>query len=63
MTRRRAVEGVDYTVEAGGRLVFAREYHLKRGYCCRGRCRNCPWKEAKEVVEMSEPNGADISRD
>jgi len=41
------VEGVDYYVESGGRLVFTEEYHLKRGYCCNGRCRHCPWKNGK----------------
>jgi hypothetical protein len=36
-------EGVDYTVDEQGRLIFTREYHLKRGYCCKNRCRNCPY--------------------
>jgi hypothetical protein len=26
-----------------GLLVFTREYHLKRGYCCQSGCRNCPY--------------------
>jgi hypothetical protein len=36
------VEGVDYVME-NGLLVFTREYHLKRGYCCQSGCRNCPY--------------------
>jgi hypothetical protein len=23
-------------------LVFTRQYHLRRGYCCGGGCRHCP---------------------
>ncbi|MCB0420156.1 MAG: hypothetical protein KDD61_04120 [Bdellovibrionales bacterium] len=36
------VEGIDYTVE-NGNWVFTKEYHLKRGYCCKSECRHCPW--------------------
>jgi hypothetical protein len=36
------VEGVDYYFE-NGLMVFTREYHLKRGYCCESGCRHCPW--------------------
>jgi len=32
----------DYYFE-NGLLVFTREYHLKRGYCCKNGCKNCPW--------------------
>jgi len=27
----------------GPYLVFTREYHLKRGYCCNSGCRHCPY--------------------
>jgi hypothetical protein len=33
------VEGVDYYLE-GAALVFTREYHLRRGYCCESGCRH-----------------------
>jgi hypothetical protein len=36
------VEGVDYYFE-NGLMVFTREYHLKRGYCCQSGCRHCPY--------------------
>jgi Family of unknown function (DUF5522) len=49
--RRRPVEGVDYYVEGGGRLVFTEAYHLARGYCCKGRCRHCPWRESRDVAQ------------
>lgn len=28
----------------GPYMVFTREYHLKRGYCCNSDCRHCPYK-------------------
>ncbi|MBP7478209.1 MAG: hypothetical protein KA797_06785 [Chitinophagales bacterium] len=24
-------------------MVFTREYHLKRGYCCGSKCLHCPY--------------------
>jgi len=45
--RPKIVEGVDYYREPGGRMVFTEAYHFRRGYCCNGRCRHCPWKEEK----------------
>lgn len=43
-------EGVDYYIdEETGYLVFTREYHLKRGFCCKSGCRHCPYpKESSE---------------
>lgn len=29
----------------GPYLVFTREYHLKRGYCCNSGCRHCPYRD------------------
>lgn len=48
------VEGVDYYINEDGNLVFTKEYHLKRGYCCKNKCLNCPWdygkpKQTKDV--------------
>jgi len=37
-------EETDYYFE-GGYLVFTKEYHLKRGHCCKNDCRHCPWKK------------------
>jgi hypothetical protein len=28
-------------------FVFTREYHLKRGYCCKNGCRHCPYGEGE----------------
>lgn len=40
------VEGVDYTVDAQGRLVFTAHYNRRRGWCCFLACRHCPWGQA-----------------
>jgi hypothetical protein len=37
------IEGVDYYWE-GDRMVFMRDYHLRRGYCCGSGCRHCPYQ-------------------
>lgn len=37
------VEGIDYSVEGDGRLVFTAWYLLKRGTCCESGCRHCPY--------------------
>ncbi len=49
--RPKPVEGVDFYREPGGRLVFTEVYHLKRGYCCNGCCRHCPYKK-KVAIEL-----------
>jgi hypothetical protein len=28
----------------GAYLVFTRQYHLRRGYCCGSGCRHCPYR-------------------
>ena len=36
----------DYYLE-NGKVVFTEQYHLKRGYCCNNKCKNCPYKKKK----------------
>ena len=36
-------EGVDYTVDAAGRLTFTASYLRSRGACCGNGCRHCPY--------------------
>lgn len=36
-------EGIDYYINEKGFMVFTKEYHLKRGYCCKNGCINCPY--------------------
>ena len=35
---------IDFYLDADGNMVFTKEYHLKRGYCCQSGCLNCPYK-------------------
>ena len=37
------VEKGDYYFNEEGLMVFTSQYHLKRGYCCKNVCLNCPW--------------------
>ncbi len=36
-------EGEDFIYNEKGLMVFTKEYHLKRGYCCDSKCQNCPY--------------------
>lgn len=31
----------------GDKIVFTRQYHLKRGKCCKNNCKHCPYEESK----------------
>lgn len=37
------IENVDFYLDKSGLMVFTREYHLKRGYCCGNGCMHCPY--------------------
>jgi len=37
------LEKTDYYFNKEGLLVFTALYHLKRGFCCVSRCKNCPY--------------------
>ncbi len=37
----------DFYVNDEGLIVFTRDYHLKRGFCCRSGCLHCPWDYRK----------------
>jgi hypothetical protein len=37
-----------------GLMVFTEAYHLKRGYCCKNRCRHCPYDYKKEGNDKLE---------
>ena len=41
-------EGIDFHFNEQGLMVFTEAYHLKRGYCCKNKCRHCPWNYGKE---------------
>jgi len=40
-------EGIDYTIDDKGRLVFTAHYLKNRGYCCNNGCMNCPYPKDK----------------
>ncbi len=46
-------ENIDYYINEDGNLVFTREYHLKRGYCCKNKCLNCPWSYGRTAEKVS----------
>ncbi|WP_419701465.1 DUF5522 domain-containing protein [Mucilaginibacter sp. NFX135] len=43
-------EGIDYYINEDGNFVFTKEYHLKRGYCCKNKCLHCPWNYGKTDI-------------
>ena len=38
------IEGIDYTLDEQGRVVYTESYLLRLGYCCGLDCRNCPYQ-------------------
>ena len=51
----------DYYWE-NGLMVFTRQYHLKRGYCCGSGCRHCPYRREEKAlprVSVSWSGGKD----
>ncbi len=42
------VKGEDYYIDPNGLYVFTEKYHLKRGYCCKSKCRHCPYGKPKK---------------
>ena len=37
-----------------GLVIFTKEYHLKRGYCCKNGCKHCPYKKNNAAFEPPE---------
>jgi hypothetical protein len=50
------VEGTDYYLNENGFMVFTETYHKKRGYCCRNKCKHCPWNYGKVKPDKPEDN-------
>lgn len=50
------IEGTDYYINQDGLYVFTREYHLKRGYCCKNKCKHCPWGYSKLKMDKQIKN-------
>lgn len=47
-------EQIDYYFNEEGLMVFTAAYHLKRGYCCKNKCRHCPWNYGREVKSKEQ---------
>lgn len=41
------VEGEDYYQE-NGLMIFTSSYHQRRGFCCKNKCRHCPYGQEKK---------------
>ncbi|WP_244950898.1 DUF5522 domain-containing protein [Pedobacter suwonensis] len=35
-------------------MVFTEAYHLKRGYCCKNKCKHCPWSYGKKKEKSNQ---------
>lgn len=52
MSKPALIEGVDYYFEERDGIkykVFTEHYHSKRGFCCKNRCRHCPYGFTKTI--------------
>jgi len=47
--------GVDYYFNEDGFMVFTAHYHIKRGYCCKNKCKHCPWGFGRPKLKNSPP--------
>jgi len=54
-------EGTDYYINRDGNFVFTKEYHVKRGFCCKNKCLHCPWNYGKPVPVKEEDNDTSAS--
>ena len=43
-------EGEDFYFNEQGLMVFTANYHLKRGVCCKNKCKHCPWNYGREKL-------------
>ncbi len=50
------VDNEDFYVDENGNTVFTAQFHLKRGYCCKNKCRHCPWDYGREKQKQSPEN-------
>jgi hypothetical protein len=43
----------DYYFNEAGLMVFTAAYHLKRGSCCKNKCKHCPWGYGKDKKDKA----------
>lgn len=44
----------DYYFNEDGLMVFTESYHRKRGFCCKNKCKHCPWNFVDEKNNTTE---------
>lgn len=47
-------EETDYYFNEDGLMVFTAAYHLKRGKCCKNKCKHCPWNYGKKNNQVDQ---------
>lgn len=50
----------DFYLDEQGLMVFTRQYHLRRGFCCKSGCRHCPWGYRKKQRTPELPPGFEV---
>jgi hypothetical protein len=53
-SKRDQLASEDYYLSEEGFIVFTEIYLLKRGYCCKGGCRHCPYGFDKKTGEIKK---------
>lgn len=51
-----ALPNEDFYEDKNGNTVFTAQFHLKRGYCCKNKCRHCPWNFGRKKQKPSSEN-------
>jgi hypothetical protein len=44
------IQGIHYYINEQGYWVFTETYHRLRGYCCKQKCKHCPYGNAPEPL-------------
>lgn len=52
----------DYYINEDGNYVFTKEYHLKRGHCCKSGCLHCPYVYKKKIKISEQENENDLEK-
>ncbi len=50
------LEGIHFYFNADGLMVFTKQYHLEKGFCCGMGCLHCPY----EYVNVPEPQRSEL---
>jgi len=58
LSRRSNLDSEDYYLSKEGYIVFTEKYHLKRGYCCKSGCKNCPYGFDAKTSSIKKNTGS-----